>query len=183
MYRSGLEPSALDHYQLIRRVFSLFFNEIAGFYQEIGCLFAFDYSNAEMKDVRDMESMIQADLCVNGELTGRGDVRLEGRLEGKIDIDGSLFIGPEAQITASVVADSITVAGKIDGKTSARNEVRVCNTGCIEGDVIAPHVMIDTGGKIIGEVVQTDSTSSSNTSPPPIIVPVLGRIKARYKTF
>jgi cytoskeletal protein CcmA (bactofilin family) len=53
------------------------------------------------------------DLDFKGKLFGHGDVRIEGRFEGEVDIDGVITVGPLSRVTAPTV--TVDQGGEISG--------------------------------------------------------------------
>ena len=127
------------------------------------------------------DTYIGPDLLVQGKLLGVGRVRIEGRLEGEVVIQGVLTVGASARILAPVTADAVSVAGEIVGSVEALTLVEVHAGGRIDGDVKAPQVTIDEGGQVTGSVEQTLPGHAAVTEPAIFSLPSLGRVKARVK--
>jgi cytoskeletal protein CcmA (bactofilin family) len=128
------------------------------------------------------DGYIGPDLHYRGKLLGRGDVRIEGRFDGDIDISGVLTIGAFADVRAAIKAVSVSVAGKIIGNVEATTLVEVHAGGLIDGDVNAPHVTVDHGGKIVGSDRSIDLDSKIAMEPSEPGFPVIGRVTARYRS-
>ena len=127
------------------------------------------------------DTYIGPDLLVQGKLLGAGRVRIEGRLEGEVVIQGVLTVGTSARIVAPVTADAVSVAGEIVGRVEALTLVEVHAGGRIEGDVRAPQVTIDEGGQVTGNVEELSSGRTAVTEPVVFCMPSLRRVKARVK--
>jgi cytoskeletal protein CcmA (bactofilin family) len=130
----------------------------------------------------DADGYIGPDLLYRGQLLGRGDVRIEGRFEGDIDISGVLTVGAFADVRATVKAVSVSVAGKVLGDVEATALVEVHDGGVIDGDVDAPHVTVDEGGKIVGSDRYFAVDSKRAVESPAPGLPIIGRVTARYRS-
>ena len=64
-------------------------------------------------------SIISADLIVTGTLTSTGDIQIDGRVEGDVHSAG-LVIGDKAFIHGDVMAEEVTVRGRVQGSIRAR---------------------------------------------------------------
>ncbi len=64
-------------------------------------------------------SIISADLVVQGTLTSTGDIQIDGRVEGDVRSAG-LVIGDKAFIQGEILADDVTVRGRVQGGIRAR---------------------------------------------------------------
>jgi cytoskeletal protein CcmA (bactofilin family) len=89
---------------------------------------------------------------VHGRLSGKGDIVVDGRLDGDVALEGSVTVGPSGIVVASVQAGTVVVDGVLKGNVHAASAVAVRAGGRIEGDVRAPRVAIDDGGTLHGGI-------------------------------
>lgn len=90
---------------------------------------------------------------VNGQLSGSENLKIEGYVEGKIELgDHALIVGPNGAIKAEVVAKVVVVEGQVDGNISASERVDIRDSGSMEGDITAPRVVIADGAVFRGTV-------------------------------
>ena len=59
------------------------------------------------------ESLIAADLTIEGKIEGAGSVRIAGKFKGDVNVQGDLTIEKDAKLNGSVRAKKITVAGEL----------------------------------------------------------------------
>lgn len=138
------------------------------------------------------DTHIGSELLIRGKLLGKGSVRIEGKLEGEVDVDGVLTLGASARVFAPVRAEAVSVAGEIKGRVEAKTLVEVHVGGCIHGDVRAPQVTVDEGGQVTGRIERTSPNGGMPSEPSaaakkddlgkPIRLRPLGRVKARVRT-
>src|SRR5215472_18396214 len=79
-------------------------------------------------------SIISADLVVNGTLTSTGDIQVDGRVEGDVHSAG-LVIGDKAYIHGEILAEEVTIRGRVLGGIRAR-KVLLCATSHVEGNIL-----------------------------------------------
>jgi cytoskeletal protein CcmA (bactofilin family) len=92
-------------------------------------------------------------VVVKGEVTSAEDLIIEGRVEGKIDLQGhSLVVGQGGDIRGEILAKSVIVHGTVTGNVTAREKVEVRETGTIEGDIVTPGLSISEGAVLSGRV-------------------------------
>lgn len=92
-------------------------------------------------------------IVVKGELSGKEDLTIEGRVEGKVDLsEHVLTIGPNAKLKAQVAAKSIVVIGEITGNIAASERISIREEGSVEGDIAAPRVAIADGATFRGSI-------------------------------
>lgn len=97
-------------------------------------------------------TVISSDVIIRGEVEGACDMRFDGKLKGDIRIDGLLLIGKGAEVTGNLVAESISIAGKVNGNAYATGKVEINPTGILTGDIKSKSLVIEEGGIYKGTV-------------------------------
>ncbi len=102
-------------------------------------------------------------IQISGDVTGNEDVRIEGRVEGTINLsDNVLTIGKEGQINATVTARAIFVEGKVEGDLKSVEQIVVQSSGNVRGNIVAPRVTLEDGCKFKGSIDMDDSEPSAD---------------------
>lgn len=91
------------------------------------------------------ESLIAADLTIEGKIEGAGHVRLAGRFKGDVHIQGDLTIEAGAKLTGSVRAGSVAIAGEVEGNIESASRVELLETGVLNGDLKAGTLTVAAG--------------------------------------
>ena len=94
-------------------------------------------------------SVLGPDIAINGDLTAKVDVHLDGKIDGNIRCAG-LVQGEASEVTGAVVAESARVAGRIKGSIAAEALV-ILKTARIEGDVTYGALTIEEGAQVDGK--------------------------------
>ncbi len=94
-------------------------------------------------------SVLGPDIAINGDLSAKVDLHLDGRVTGDISC-AALIQGEASEVKGSVVADSARVAGKIAGSITAGALV-ILKTARIEGDVAYGTLTIEEGAQVDGK--------------------------------
>lgn len=98
------------------------------------------------------ESVIAADITISGKIDGAGHVRIAGRFEGDVHIQGDLTIEQGAKLTGSVRAGSVAIAGEVEGNIESAASVEMLSTGVLNGDLKAGMLTVASGSKMRGKV-------------------------------
>jgi len=98
------------------------------------------------------ESVIAAELAIEGKIVGGGDVRIAGRFKGDVQVDGNFRIDPGARLEGQVRAGVVIVGGELQGNIDAAKQVDVLATGVIVGDVKAASITVAAGSRMRGHV-------------------------------
>ena len=91
-------------------------------------------------------------ISIKGELLGDEDVKIEGRVEGKIRLTKNLLVGQSGVIEADVEAENINIGGTVTGNIAAQNRVEIVSSGTMIGDIKAPRVIVAEGAHFKGNV-------------------------------
>jgi cytoskeletal protein CcmA (bactofilin family) len=98
------------------------------------------------------ESVIAANLAIEGKIEGSGNVRLAGSFKGDVRIDGNFNIEPGANLTGQVLAGVVIVGGELQGNIESAKRVDVLEGGVIVGDVKAGSITVAAGSRMRGHV-------------------------------
>ncbi len=98
------------------------------------------------------ESIIAADLTIEGKIEGSGHVRIAGSFKGDVHVQGNLTIEAGARLTGQVRAHTVTVGGELQGNIEAAARVELLETGIVAGDVKAGSLTVAAGSRMRGQV-------------------------------
>jgi len=119
---------------------------------------------APMAPVSKIETVIGPNAHVRGDIQSDGGVRIEGILEGNIDITGNLVIGEGAKLIAEINANNISISGAVKGNVSG-NRVEILETGRVWGDLTINSLLLNEGAYLRGQ------TTMHGDIEPPMIEP------------
>jgi cytoskeletal protein CcmA (bactofilin family) len=98
------------------------------------------------------ESLIAADLVIEGKIEGSGHVRIAGRFKGDVHVQGDLSIEPGATVTGGVRANSVIIGGQLEGNIDSAARVELLETGVLNGDLSAESLTVAAGSRMRGKV-------------------------------
>ena len=124
---------------------------------------------------RRVVAWIGASVLFKGELLSSEDMRIEGRIEGTIEIrNHDLILGTQAIIKADVVAKTVTIRGNVSGTVTASEKIEVSETAVVNGELTAPRLSIADGATVQGRI---NTASRQTTAPTQTAAPVLAIAK------
>ena len=88
------------------------------------------------------ESVIAAELAIEGKIEGAGNVRIAGRFKGDVHVEGNLSIDPGATLTGGVRANTVTIGGQLEGNIEGATRVELLETGVLNGDLSADSLTV-----------------------------------------
>ena len=90
-----------------------------------------------------------ATIVIKGEISGNEDLTIAGRVEGRIDLQGSaLTLAPGSHVKGNITAGTIVVLGEVDGSILATARLEIRETALVNGDVSAPSLLILDGATV-----------------------------------
>jgi cytoskeletal protein CcmA (bactofilin family) len=96
------------------------------------------------------ESLIAADVTIEGKIEGAGHVRIAGRFKGDVNVQGNVTIEQGAHVTGQVNAATVIVSGEVEGNINASARVELLETGVINGDLKAAVLTVAAGSRMRG---------------------------------
>jgi cytoskeletal protein CcmA (bactofilin family) len=117
-------------------------------------------------------SIIGPDLTIHGNLSSKGQVQIDGDVQG--DIHGThVIVGERARITGGILADEIVVRGHVMGSIRGRR-VMLQAQSHVEGDIYHQALAIEQGAYFEGKSRRSEDPTASpiDTEKPPMLAPV-----------
>src|SRR3546814_19520690 len=96
------------------------------------------------------ESLIAADLTIEGKIEGAGHVRIAGKFKGDVNVQGDLTIEKGAKLSGGVKAKQVMVAGELDGTVDSASRVALLESGALSGDLQAVTLTATAGRRTRG---------------------------------
>src|SRR5262245_18369326 len=103
-----------------------------------------------------VRSIISRDLKVKGDLICKGDIQIDGEVEGDVQ-SGSITIGEGADVRGTISSDSIRVCGSVHGQLKGQSVV-LAKTAKVMGDVLHQTLSVEPGAFFEGLCRRTEST-------------------------
>lgn len=97
------------------------------------------------------ESLIAADLTIEGKIEGTGHIRIAGRFKGDVNVQGDLTIETGAKLNGGVRAKKVTIAGELEGNIESAARVELLASGVLVGDVKAGSLTVAAGSRMRGQ--------------------------------
>jgi cytoskeletal protein CcmA (bactofilin family) len=94
-------------------------------------------------------SHIGEDLTIVGNLVSKGEVHIDGNVQGDLHA-AAIVIGESARVTGGIVADEVIVRGGVSGSIRGRRVV-LQSSSRVEGDVFHQQLGIEQGAYFEGK--------------------------------
>lgn len=100
-----------------------------------------------------IETLIGPNANFKGIVQSDGGLRVDGVVEGTIQIAGNLIIGETGKVIAEVTAQNVSVAGALKGTVKAQGRLEILSSGRVWGDISVASFLIDEGGFFRGQSI------------------------------
>ena len=97
------------------------------------------------------ESVISAELTIEGKIEGAGNVRIAGRFKGDVHVQGNLTIEAGAKLTGGVRAATVIIGGELEGNIDDASRVELLATGVLNGNLKAGSLTVAAGSRMRGQ--------------------------------
>ncbi len=87
---------------------------------------------------------------IKGDITGNGDMRLDGKLEGNITLTGKLVIGEKGVVHGNVLCQNANIIGTVEGNVSVKEFLTMYATASVKGDILINKLSVEPGARFTG---------------------------------
>lgn len=103
-----------------------------------------------------IDTVIAEGITVTGDLAGDGAIRIDGRVEGNLELSKGIILGEKAEIVGRLKSADIIIYGKLTGDLECR-DLYIMESGRIEGNLTVNRFSVEMGGKYTGNLKMTDN--------------------------
>ena len=123
---------------------------------------------------------IGAAATIRGDITGKGDLVISGRVEGTVDLpDNNANLEATGVMDGGILANNVNIRGKVQGDIEARRKVTIFATGTVIGTIMAPRIQIEDGAKFKGRIDMGTTKPAAAPKPKKAAAPAPARAPAQ----
>ena len=111
----------------------------------------------------------------SGKFRFANDVHIDGSVEGELDCQGTVVIGPSGRVDAQVKAENVVIYGEASGDIVAQNQITLHKDACVKGDMRTAGIVIEQGAQVEGRIAIGPGRTEKPTSSQSPLGPSLGR--------
>ena len=98
-----------------------------------------------------LETVIGAESDLQGEINVKGTLRVDGRVEGRVNGDW-VVLSETGVVKGDVTARKIIVGGRVEGNLRGHEIVEIKAKGKVRGDIFTNKLCVNEGGECNGKV-------------------------------
>ena len=101
-------------------------------------------------------NIITVGTLIKGDITASGDFRLDGTLEGNIQLNGKLVVGDSGVVTGNVLCQNANIIGTVNGNHSVKELLSLHTSARVRGDILINKLSIEPGAVFTGKCRMLD---------------------------
>ena len=95
-------------------------------------------------------NMIKSGTEIKGDITCKGDIRIDGKLMGSLHTDGRLVVGESGRIEGNVTCKNADVSGTLKAKINVHELLSLKASCNLDGEISTNKLHIEPGANFTG---------------------------------
>ena len=108
-------------------------------------------------------NLINNGTIIKGDITATGDFRLDGKLEGNIQLNGKLVVGDSGVIIGNILCQNANIIGTVNGNLSVKELLTLHAASRVKGDILINKLCIEPGAVFAGKCRMLDEVRGQQT--------------------
>lgn len=98
-----------------------------------------------------IDTVISDGITLKGDIMGKGAIRIDGKVEGNVELEKGVILGEKAEVTGSIKSTEVVIYGKLIGDLTCK-ELHIKSSGIIDGNILVNTFSVEMGGKYNGNL-------------------------------
>ena len=107
-------------------------------------------------------NIITDGTLIKGDIIASGDFRLDGKLEGNIQLNGKLVVGDSGIVDGNVLCQNANIIGTVNGNLSVQELLSLHATARVHGDILINKISIEPGATFSGRCRMIDEVRAQH---------------------
>lgn len=104
-------------------------------------------------------SLISKHMAINGDINGMGDLKIDGKVEGNITLEGKLILTEGSSIAGNITANNFICNGLVIGNVVIKEKLTLESKSKISGDIKTKLLIIEEGAEINGKCIASKNSA------------------------
>lgn len=110
-------------------------------------------------------NIINNGTLIKGDITASGDFRLDGTLEGNIQLNGKLVVGDTGIVNGNILCQNANIIGTVNGNLSVKELLSLHSSARVKGDILINKLSIEPGALFTGKCRMLDEVRAQQAAP------------------
>ena len=108
------------------------------------------------KKINKKETVISGNCIVESGLKTSGSLKIYGKINGAIDVDGDVLIGETGVVLGKVTAKNLILEGTVDGDVHCDNTLKLASSAKLNGDAYVKQFSSEEGCLFAGKCIMEE---------------------------
>lgn len=100
-----------------------------------------------------INSIIGADMIVEGNISAKETIRVEGCVIGNVETDGALIVSATGKVKGNVRGSSVVIGGVLEGDLASTGKTEVISSGKVIGNMRTKSLIVDENAVFQGQCI------------------------------
>jgi cytoskeletal protein CcmA (bactofilin family) len=91
-------------------------------------------------------------MTIKGEIRAREELMVDGEVEGSLETQSLLMVGPNGKVKANIKAREVVIYGSVRGNVEVSEKIAIREQGSLIGDIKSAGISIDDGAYFKGSI-------------------------------
>ncbi len=116
-------------------------------------------------------NMIGEGAVVEGTLNAGSDIRIRGKVVGKLNVEGKAIVAQEGEVNGDIVATNADISGVVQGQIDVSGTLVLKATARVTADIKTARLVVEEGAvfdgkcKMGGKTMDKDELKSASVTP------------------
>jgi len=108
-------------------------------------------------------------MTIKGEIRAREELLVDGEVEGLLESQSRLTVGPNGKVLGNIKAREVAIFGNVRGNVEVTGKIAIREQGSLIGDIKAAGISIDDGAYFKGniDIVRLEPKAAAAPGEPP----------------
>lgn len=106
--------------------------------------------------VNKKETVIAGNCVIESGLNTTGNIKIYGKINGAIKVDGDVFIGETGVVLGEVKSKNLILEGTVEGDVHCNNTLKLTSSAKLNGDAYVKHFSSEEGCLFAGKCIMEE---------------------------
>jgi len=98
------------------------------------------------------QAVIGPSMTIKGEIRAREELLVDGEVEGQLESQSLLTVGPNGKVRGDIKAREVAIFGSVRGNVIVAEKIAIREQGSLIGDIKSAGISIDDGAYFKGSI-------------------------------
>lgn len=100
---------------------------------------------------QDKQSIISAEMEINGTIKSSGSIRVDGKVEGELSSSADVTLGKSGKVKGNLSVNSVSIEGSVEGNITAKDRIEMKSSARVNGDIKSKRLTVEDGVTFVGK--------------------------------